>query len=54
MENTTFMSGTYLKPSQTSKMKLLAKAVNTSETYSEQYSVFKTYSEDLGWRFLQK
>ena len=30
IENTTFMSGTYLKPSQTSKMKLLAKVVNAS------------------------
>ena len=45
-ENTTFMSGTYLKPSQTSKMKLLAKVVNTSRdvfrTVFSIQNVFKT------------
>ena len=47
-----FMSGTYLKPSQTSKMKLLAKVVNASRDIFRK--VLRTYSEHLGWRFLQK
>ena len=47
------MSDAYLKPSQPSKMKLLAKVVNTSREYSEQYSVLRTYLEHLGWCFLQ-
>ena len=41
------MLETYVKPSQTSKMELLAKVVSASETYSEQYLVFATYSEHL-------
>ena len=52
------MSETYLKPSQTSKMKLLAKVVNASRNvfravFSIQ-NIFKTYSEHLRWSFLQK
>ena len=42
------MSDTYLKPSQTSKMKFLAKVVKASGKYSEQYSVFRMYLEHLG------
>ena len=52
------MSEMYLKPSQTSKMKLLAKVVNASrDVYRTVFSiqiVFRTYSEHLGWSFLQK
>ena len=45
------MSETYLKPSQTSKMKLLAKVVNATRdvfriVFSTQ-NVFRTYSEHL-------
>ena len=47
-----FMSETYLKPSQTSKMKPLANVVNASR--DEFRTVFRTYSEHLGWRVLQK
>ena len=42
-----FKSETYLKPSQTSKMKLLAEGVNTSR------DVFRTV-EHLRWSFLRK
>ena len=50
-----FMSETYLKPSQTSKMKLLAKVVNATRdvfriVFSTQ-NVFRTYSEHLRWSF---
>ena len=52
------MSETYLKPSQTSKMKLLAKVVNASRdvfrTVFSIQNVFGTYSEHLRWSFLQK
>ena len=45
------MSETYLKPSQTSKMKLLAKVVNASRdvfrTVFSIQNVFRTYSEHL-------
>ena len=51
------MSDTYLKPSQTSKMKLLAKVVNASRdvfrTVFSIQNVFRTYSEHLRWRFFQ-
>ena len=45
------MSETYLKPSQTSKMKLLAKVVNATRdvfriVFSTQ-NVFRTYSKHL-------
>ena len=46
------MSETYLEPSQTSKMKLLAKVVNASRDVFR--TVFRTYSEHLGWCLLQK
>ena len=52
-----FMSETYLKPSQTSKMKLLAKVVNASRdvfrTVVSSQNVFRTYSDYLRWSFLQ-
>ena len=52
------MSETYLKPSQTSKMKLLVKVVNASrdvfQTVFSIQNVFRTYSENLRWSFLQK
>ena len=45
------MSETYLKPSQTSKMKFLAKVVNVSiyvfRTVFSIQNVFRTYSEHL-------
>ena len=45
------MSETYLKPSETSKMKLLAKEVNASrDVFTTVFSiqnVFRTYSEHL-------
>ena len=52
------MSETYLKPSETSKMKVLAKVVNTSrdvfKTVFSIQNVFRTHSEHLRWSFLQK
>ena len=52
------MSETYLKPSQTSKMKLLAKVVNASRdvfrTVFSIQNVFRTHLEHLRWSFLQK
>ena len=52
------MLETYLKPSQTSKMKVLAKVVNTSrdvfKTVFSIQNVFRTHSEHLRWSFLQK
>ena len=52
------MLETYLKPSQTSKMKVLAKVVNTSrdvfKTVFSIQNVFRTHSEHLRWNFLQK
>ena len=51
------MSDTYLKPSQTSKMKLLAKVVNASRdvfrTVFSIQNVFRTYSEHLRWSFFK-
>ena len=51
------MSETYLKPSQTSKMKLLAKVVNASRdvfrTVFSIQNIFRTYSEHLRWSFFQ-
>ena len=50
-----FMSETYLKPSQTSKMKLLVKVANASKyVFRKVFSiqnVFRTYSEHLRWAF---
>ena len=47
------MSEMYPKPSQTSKMKLLAKAVNTSRdvfrTVFSIQNIFRTYPEHLRW-----
>ena len=51
------MSEMYLKPSQTSKMKLLAKVVNASRqvfrTVFSIQNVLRTCSEHLRWSLLQ-
>ena len=49
-----FMSETYLKPGQTSKMKLLAKVVNVSrDVFRTVFSIQNVFRTSR-WRFLQK
>ena len=49
------MSETYIKPSQTSKMKLLAKVVNAfRDIFRTVLRTSKMNSEHLRWIFLQK